>query len=47
MKNERSYIDMFDRLKEKFTKREEESDMVFKPLDESAKDEVPSTKGVL
>lgn len=30
---------MFDRLKEKFTKREEESDMVFKPLDESAKDE--------
>lgn len=30
---------MFDKLKERFTKREEESEMVFKPLDESTKDE--------
>ena len=31
---------MFDKLKEKFAKREEkEDDMIFKPLDESTKDE--------
>ncbi|MBQ2793934.1 MAG: cell division protein SepF [Clostridia bacterium] len=30
---------MFDKLKEKFAKREEENEMVFKPLDESTKEE--------
>lgn len=30
---------MFDKLKERFAKREEENEMVFKPLDEGAKDE--------
>ena len=30
---------MFERLKEKFTKREEENDMVFKPLDEEVSEE--------
>ena len=30
---------MFDKLKEKFARREEETEMVFKPLDESTKEE--------
>ena len=30
---------MFDRLKEKFTKREEASEIVFKPLDDGTKDD--------
>ena len=34
---------MFDKLKEKFTKREEENDMIFKPLDESTKEENTAT----
>ena len=36
---------MFDKLKEKFAKKEEkEEDMVFKPLDESTKDEPAATE---
>ncbi len=30
---------MFDKLKEKFAKREEETEMVFKPLDESTRED--------
>ena len=35
---------MFEKLKEKFARREEEDEMVFKPLDESTKDEPAATE---